>query len=194
MSQTPPALRQSSHPEPPSLTAAGPGRKAGSSGPEYLTVKPIFLQLTFSSPEEWHLDDLSIILRPSGVTDWHLCGVRAAVMSDSEDCVRESAAVVKRNVSDLNTVLWLLLSSPLVSSCLLLSPQFLYSTYLFSSARRRFGVDEKLRREVYDRLMPPFEELFDRVEEHALNILVEAWTMMVNRDTESFQQVTAALH
>ncbi|XP_005930227.1 regulator of G-protein signaling 22 isoform X1 [Haplochromis burtoni] len=67
--------------------------------------------------------------------------------------------------------------------------QFLYSTYLFSSARRRFGVDEKLRREVYDRLMPPFEELFDRVEEHALNILVEAWTTMVNRDTESFQQV-----
>ncbi|XP_063340860.1 regulator of G-protein signaling 22 [Pelmatolapia mariae] len=67
--------------------------------------------------------------------------------------------------------------------------QFLYSTYLFSSARRSFGVDEKLRREVYDRLMPPFKELFDRVEEHALNILVEAWTMMVNRDTESFQQV-----
>uniref|UniRef100_A0A3Q4G4R9 Regulator of G protein signaling 22 n=1 Tax=Neolamprologus brichardi TaxID=32507 RepID=A0A3Q4G4R9_NEOBR len=68
--------------------------------------------------------------------------------------------------------------------------QFLYSTYLFSSARRRFGVDEKLRREVYDRLMPPFEELFDRVEEHALNILVEAWTTMVNRNTECFQQVT----
>uniref|UniRef100_A0A3P8PCW3 RGS domain-containing protein n=1 Tax=Astatotilapia calliptera TaxID=8154 RepID=A0A3P8PCW3_ASTCA len=63
--------------------------------------------------------------------------------------------------------------------------QFLYSTYLFSSARRRFGVDEKLRREVYDRLMPPFEELFDRVEEHALNILVEAWTTMVNRDTDA---------
>lgn len=129
MSQTPPALRQSSHPEPPSLTAAGPGRKAGSSGPEYLTVKPIFLQLTFSSPEQWHLDDLSIILRPSGVTDWHLCGVRAAVMSDSEDCVRESAAVVKRNVSDLNTVLWLLLSSPLVSSLLLSS----FTPHIFSA-------------------------------------------------------------
>lgn len=81
-----------------------------------------------------------------------------------------------------------------LASCLLSSPQFLYSTYLFSSARRCFGVDEKLRREVYDRLIPPFEELFDRVEEHALNILVEAWTRMVNRDTESFQQVTAALH
>ncbi|CAI5663405.1 unnamed protein product [Oreochromis niloticus] len=67
--------------------------------------------------------------------------------------------------------------------------QFLYSTYLFSSARRSFGVDEKLRREVYDRLMPPFEELFDRVEERALNILVEAWTLMIDRDKESFQQV-----
>lgn len=83
---------------------------------------------------------------------------------------------------------------PRLLSPLLSSPQFLYSTYLFSSARRSFGVDEKLRREVYDRLMPPFEELFDRVEERALNILVEAWTLMIDRDKESFQQVTAVLH
>ncbi|KAM7382430.1 hypothetical protein PAMP_002158 [Pampus punctatissimus] len=67
--------------------------------------------------------------------------------------------------------------------------QLLYSTYLFSSARRSIGVDEEIRREVYDRLMPAFEELFDEVEEHTLNILLEAWTLLVGRDKESFQQV-----
>uniref|UniRef100_A0A3B5AD13 RGS domain-containing protein n=1 Tax=Stegastes partitus TaxID=144197 RepID=A0A3B5AD13_9TELE len=67
--------------------------------------------------------------------------------------------------------------------------QLLYSTYLFSSARRSFGVEEEIRRKVYDRLMPAFEELFDGVEEYTLNILLEPWTLLVNRDKESFQQV-----
>ncbi|KAI3361488.1 hypothetical protein L3Q82_013638, partial [Scortum barcoo] len=67
--------------------------------------------------------------------------------------------------------------------------QLLYSTYLFSSARRSVGVDEEIRREVYDRLMPAFEELFDKVEEHTLNILLEPWTLLVGRDKESFQEV-----
>uniref|UniRef100_A0A3Q1ESA8 RGS domain-containing protein n=1 Tax=Acanthochromis polyacanthus TaxID=80966 RepID=A0A3Q1ESA8_9TELE len=67
--------------------------------------------------------------------------------------------------------------------------QLLYSTYLFSSARRSFGVEEEIRREVYDGLRPAFEELFDGVEEYTLNILLEPWTLLVNRDKESFQQV-----
>uniref|UniRef100_A0A3Q1B4K3 RGS domain-containing protein n=2 Tax=Amphiprion ocellaris TaxID=80972 RepID=A0A3Q1B4K3_AMPOC len=67
--------------------------------------------------------------------------------------------------------------------------QLLYSTYLFSSARRSFGVEEEIRREVYDGLRPAFEELFDGVEEYTLNILLEPWTLLANRDKESFQQV-----
>ncbi|XP_038568487.1 regulator of G-protein signaling 22 [Micropterus salmoides] len=67
--------------------------------------------------------------------------------------------------------------------------QLLYSTYLFSSARRSIGVDEEIRREVYDRMMPAFEELFDKVEEHTLNILLEPWTLLVSRDKESFRKV-----
>lgn len=72
---------------------------------------------------------------------------------------------------------------------ILLSSQLLYSTYLLSSARRTIGVDEEISREVYHRMMPAFEELFDEVEEHALNILLEPWTLLVNQDTESFQKV-----
>uniref|UniRef100_A0A3Q3JGH4 RGS domain-containing protein n=1 Tax=Monopterus albus TaxID=43700 RepID=A0A3Q3JGH4_MONAL len=68
--------------------------------------------------------------------------------------------------------------------------QLLYATYLNSSARRSIGVDEGIRREVYNRLMPAFEELFDEVEEHALNILLQPWTLLVSRDKESFQKVS----
>lgn len=39
-------------------------------------------------------------------------------------------------------------------------------------------------------MVPAFEELFDKVEEHTLNILLEPWMLLVNRDEESFQKVT----
>ncbi|KAK1895653.1 Regulator of G-protein signaling 22 [Dissostichus eleginoides] len=59
------------------------------------------------------------------------------------------------------------------------------------SARRSIGVDEEIRTEVYDQLMPAFEEVFDRVEEHTLNILLEPWTLLLSRDKEYFQKVVA---
>lgn len=76
---------------------------------------------------------------------------------------------------------------------ILLSSQLLYSTYLLSSTRRTIGVDEGMSREVHDRMTPAFEELFDEVEEHALNLLLEPWTLLVNQDRESFQKVMPAL-
>lgn len=76
---------------------------------------------------------------------------------------------------------------------ILFSSQLLYSTYLLRSAKRTIGVDEGMSWEVHDRMIPAFEELFDEVEEHALNILLEPWTLLVNQDSESFQKVTPAL-
>nr|XP_057909548.1 regulator of G-protein signaling 22 isoform X2 [Doryrhamphus excisus] len=67
--------------------------------------------------------------------------------------------------------------------------QLLYSKYLISSAKRSISVPEEVRRWVYDKLTPAFEELFDHVEEHALHILMEAWTVLVDRDKDSFLQV-----
>uniref|UniRef100_A0A3B3DXG5 RGS domain-containing protein n=1 Tax=Oryzias melastigma TaxID=30732 RepID=A0A3B3DXG5_ORYME len=68
--------------------------------------------------------------------------------------------------------------------------QLLYFTYIFSLARRSLDVQEEIRREVHRRLQPAFEELFDRIEEHVLNTLLEAWTQLLRRDQESFQEVT----
>lgn len=39
-------------------------------------------------------------------------------------------------------------------------------------------------------MMPAFEELFDKVEDHTLNILLEPWTLLVSKDKESSQKVT----
>uniref|UniRef100_A0A3Q3GFM3 RGS domain-containing protein n=1 Tax=Labrus bergylta TaxID=56723 RepID=A0A3Q3GFM3_9LABR len=64
--------------------------------------------------------------------------------------------------------------------------QLLYSTYLSSSARRSVGVNEEIRREVYSHMSPAYEELFDRVEEHTLNILLEPWTLLVRRNTKIY--------
>ncbi|XP_072251170.1 regulator of G-protein signaling 22 [Leuresthes tenuis] len=67
--------------------------------------------------------------------------------------------------------------------------QLLSSTYIFSYATRSIDVDEEIRRDVYSKLLPAFEELFDEVEEHALSILLEPWTLLINRDKDAFQQV-----
>lgn len=75
----------------------------------------------------------------------------------------------------------------------LLSSQLLYSTYLLSSARSSIGIEERMSRELHGRMTPAFEELFDEVEEHALKVLLEPWTLLLNQDTESFQKVTPAL-
>uniref|UniRef100_A0A3B5MGT6 RGS domain-containing protein n=1 Tax=Xiphophorus couchianus TaxID=32473 RepID=A0A3B5MGT6_9TELE len=70
--------------------------------------------------------------------------------------------------------------------------QVLYSTYISSFARRNINVKTETRREVYNKLRPAFEELFDRVEEHALDILLEPWTQLNQRDKESFLQIFPA--
>ncbi|XP_041648799.1 regulator of G-protein signaling 22 [Cheilinus undulatus] len=67
--------------------------------------------------------------------------------------------------------------------------QLLYSAYICSSARRSVGVNEEIRKDVYNHMIPANEELFDKAEEHALNILLEPWSLMVSRDEESFQRV-----
>lgn len=47
---------------------------------------------------------------------------------------------------------------------------------------------------MYDRMMPAFEELFDKVEEHTLNILLEPWMVLLHRDRQSFQKVITVHH
>uniref|UniRef100_A0A8C1UYC8 RGS domain-containing protein n=1 Tax=Cyprinus carpio TaxID=7962 RepID=A0A8C1UYC8_CYPCA len=56
--------------------------------------------------------------------------------------------------------------------------QLLYASYLSSGAQMSVGLSEEDRRAVLLRLSPPFEDLFDRAEEHALRVLLEPWTLL----------------
>ncbi|KAJ8353845.1 hypothetical protein SKAU_G00214120 [Synaphobranchus kaupii] len=67
--------------------------------------------------------------------------------------------------------------------------QLLYSMHLSPGARMTIGVDEEIRRQVLACLTPPFEELFDPAEEHALTVLFEAWTLMTARDRVTYEKV-----
>ncbi|KAI1894192.1 hypothetical protein AGOR_G00113300 [Albula goreensis] len=67
--------------------------------------------------------------------------------------------------------------------------QLLYSTYLCPGARMSIGLDEESRRQVYMCLTPPFEELFDSAEEHVLALLLQPWTMLMDRDRAVYERV-----
>lgn len=43
--------------------------------------------------------------------------------------------------------------------------------------------------DIYSHLDPPFEELFDEAEEHAISVLYEAWHMMLLTDQKTYNKV-----
>ncbi|XP_051720364.1 regulator of G-protein signaling 22 isoform X1 [Ctenopharyngodon idella] len=56
--------------------------------------------------------------------------------------------------------------------------QLLYASFLSSGAPMSVCLSEERRRAVLLRLSPAFEDLFDPAEEHALNVLLEPWTLL----------------
>ncbi|XP_057196163.1 regulator of G-protein signaling 22 isoform X1 [Triplophysa rosa] len=68
--------------------------------------------------------------------------------------------------------------------------QLLYGVYVCSGAQMSVVLSEENRRTVLTRLTPPFEDLFDQAEEHALNVLLEPWTLFSDQTTESLKRVT----
>lgn len=52
------------------------------------------------------------------------------------------------------------------------------------------GLSEEKRRTLLTRLTPAFEDLFDEAEEHALNVLMEPWTLFSEQLTESLKWVS----
>ncbi|XP_056617882.1 regulator of G-protein signaling 22 isoform X2 [Triplophysa dalaica] len=68
--------------------------------------------------------------------------------------------------------------------------QMLYGVYVCSGAQRCVVLSEENRRTVLSRLTPAFEDLFDQVEELALNVLLEPWTLFSDQTTQSLKRVT----
>ncbi|XP_056331010.1 regulator of G-protein signaling 22 [Danio aesculapii] len=67
--------------------------------------------------------------------------------------------------------------------------QLLFVSYLSSGAQMSVCVTEESRRCVLTRLSPAFEDLFDPVEEHTLNILLEAWAELTHTLTDPLHTV-----
>ncbi|XP_036904169.1 regulator of G-protein signaling 22 isoform X3 [Sturnira hondurensis] len=67
--------------------------------------------------------------------------------------------------------------------------QYLFATYVAPSATLDIGLQQEKKREIYMKIQPPFEDLFDTAEEYILLLLLEPWTMMVKSDQLAYRQV-----
>ncbi|XP_043921874.1 regulator of G-protein signaling 22 [Protopterus annectens] len=67
--------------------------------------------------------------------------------------------------------------------------QFLYTTYVAYGASKVTGVDQAIRRKIYQNLDPPFEDLFDPAEDYVLTLLLVAWVQMSASDRATYKKV-----
>nr|XP_033790547.1 regulator of G-protein signaling 22 isoform X2 [Geotrypetes seraphini] len=67
--------------------------------------------------------------------------------------------------------------------------QFLFASYLAPSATMDTGVVKSVKSEIYHRLDPPFDDLFDSAEDSALTLLLNAWTELTKLDSRAFGQI-----
>ncbi|XP_036194479.1 regulator of G-protein signaling 22 [Myotis myotis] len=67
--------------------------------------------------------------------------------------------------------------------------QLLFATYVAPSATLDIGLQQQKKKEIYMKIQPPFEDLFDTAEEYILLLLLEPWTRMVQLDQLAYRQV-----
>ncbi|XP_068789940.1 regulator of G-protein signaling 22 [Struthio camelus] len=67
--------------------------------------------------------------------------------------------------------------------------QFLYATYIAPSASMAIGLHQNKKQEIYQKIDPAFEDLFDPAEEYILSLLLEPWMKMVEADKCSYEKV-----
>ncbi|XP_012617473.2 regulator of G-protein signaling 22 [Microcebus murinus] len=67
--------------------------------------------------------------------------------------------------------------------------QYLFATYIAPSATLDIGLQQEEKKEIYLKIYPPFEDLFDTAEEYILILLLEPWTKMVKSDQVAYRKV-----
>ncbi|XP_012781065.2 regulator of G-protein signaling 22 [Ochotona princeps] len=67
--------------------------------------------------------------------------------------------------------------------------QYLFATYIAPSATHDIGLQQENKNEIYMKIQPPFEDLFDTAEEYILLRLLEPWTKMVKSDQLAYGKV-----
>ncbi|XP_011243676.1 regulator of G-protein signaling 22 isoform X2 [Mus musculus] len=67
--------------------------------------------------------------------------------------------------------------------------QYLFATYIAPSASFDIGLHQEGKKDIYMKIQPPFEDLFDTAEEFILLSLLEPWTQMVMSDKMAYKKV-----
>ncbi|XP_049709587.1 regulator of G-protein signaling 22 isoform X12 [Elephas maximus indicus] len=67
--------------------------------------------------------------------------------------------------------------------------QYLFATYIAPSATLDIGLQQEKKKEIYVKIQPPFEDLFDTAEEYILLLLLEPWAKMVKTDQTAYRKV-----
>ncbi|XP_058031708.1 regulator of G-protein signaling 22 [Ahaetulla prasina] len=67
--------------------------------------------------------------------------------------------------------------------------QLLYANYIAPSAVMDLGIEQTTKNEIYKRIDPPFEDLFDPAEEYILTLLLVPWMKMIEEDRETYGKV-----
>ncbi|XP_075438748.1 regulator of G-protein signaling 22 isoform X2 [Ascaphus truei] len=67
--------------------------------------------------------------------------------------------------------------------------QSIFGTYMAPSASLDIGAEQFVKTEIYQKLDPPFEDLFDSAEEYILTLLLSAWIQMTESDKQAYGKV-----
>ncbi|XP_067888776.1 regulator of G-protein signaling 22-like [Heterodontus francisci] len=66
---------------------------------------------------------------------------------------------------------------------------FIFATYTVEGAPADVQIDTENKKKIYSKLEPPFEELFDQLEEHTLILLLVPWIQMIEMDLLTYRKV-----
>jgi len=69
----------------------------------------------------------------------------------------------------------------------------MYAKYVVGSGTQSIGVSHDIEHQVFKQVDPPYEELFDAVEDHALRCLIEPWKHLQNKESISYNAVKTSL-
>ncbi len=65
----------------------------------------------------------------------------------------------------------------------------MYSNFISAGSMQCINCSPDLQKEVYKRLDPAYEELFDKVEEYVLKILVGAFQEILTEESNQYNEV-----
>lgn len=69
----------------------------------------------------------------------------------------------------------------------------MYARFVVPSGAQYIGVSKDIENQVFKQVEPPYEELFDGVEDHALHCLLEPWKHLKEQEKDNYSSVKKQL-